>query len=134
MDSSNKIRIGFIALGLFIASTGLFLQLIYYHYTTYLSLIFFVGTGVAIAGYRYRKGDKLFFKKREPKVKISSSRGIVILTGLIIFFTGLAFGYVGMFENSLLAYEIFLIFLIISLILLFSTRFMKIEKTANLKQ
>ena len=129
MDRIYKIRILFLVLGLFIAVTGLYLQFTYYHYTIYLSLIFFAGAGIAIAAYRYKAGDKLFgVKKREPKIKISSSRGIIILTGLVIFFTGLAFGYVGMFEHSILADGIFLIFLFIGFILLFSARFMKTEK------
>ncbi len=129
MDRTKKIRIVFIVLGLFIAVTGLYLQFIYYHYTTYLSLILFAGAGIAIAAYRYKEGDKLFgVKRKEPKVKISSFRGITILTVLVIFFIGLAFGYIGTTEHNTVADEIFLIFLFMTVILTIVLRFVKAEK------
>lgn len=117
MDSTSKVRISFIVLGLIIAVTGLHLQFTYSQHQFYESFIFFVGAGIALAGHRYKKGDKLWF--RNKRESISSPYSVVVLTGLVIFFVGLAIGFIGILENSGFAFEVFIILLVLSLILLF---------------
>lgn len=100
MDRTKTIQIGLILLGLFVAVTGLYLQFVYYHFTTYLSLIFFVGAGIAIAGYRFPKREEIK-KEREARrlerKQIPRGTGdTVALWGLGIFFVGLSVGLVAM--------------------------------------
>ena len=100
MGRTKTIQIGLMMLGLFIAVSGLYLQFVYYHYTTYFSLIFFAGSGIAIAGYRFPKREEIK-KEREAsrleRKQIPRGTGdIVALWGLGIFFVGLSVGLIAM--------------------------------------
>ncbi len=126
MDKTKKTQICLFALGLFIIGIGIYLVYLVSTYAIFFGIIIIMGIGTARLGYRYKPQDKTI--KRQPKLKITSFRGILTLTGLVIFFVGLAFAYVGMVEHNMLPLAIFAIFLVISLIFIFTARLIRVEK------
>ena len=117
---NQKIRIGIIALGLFIIGLSIYLSYLVPSYSTILGIVTIAGIATAGLGYRYKPEDKTI---KRPKVKIASLPLMVSLMGMVIFFVGLAFGYVAMFDHyNPLSVTLFATLFLIGLVIFFVGR------------
>lgn len=100
MDKIQKKRIAFISSGIAMVAVGISFITLFPEYSQYSDIFILGGAIQVIVGYKYPLPE---FITRKPKKKITSTDGgKVLVSGCVMFFTGLGLGVLALFTRDAL--------------------------------